>query len=309
MKCVYVYNPKSGKQKNPQIREYVLSRLREKFDIVDCKPTRKRGDAGLFARQACGEYDVFVVSGGDGTVNEVVNAIAYVPNRPKIGYIPTGTTNDLAHSLKIPKNVKKAVNIILAGKYVSHDIFRVNDRYGIYVCAFGLFTGSSYGASQVDKRKFGRLAYFKYGIQELFGAKPILMTLHFKDKTFTGTYTLGIIANSKYVAGYRINKMATCNDGYVNVILVNDTAKRSVSLCALLKIAKLFLFGMNSIKKTKNCIMLKLNKFKMDLPDSTQVNLDGEAGLKGSFEFEVLKEHVDIFVKQGDKTYDGDKKR
>ncbi len=297
MKCVYVYNPKSGKQNNPQIREYVLSKLREKFDIVDCMPTRKRGDAGLFARQACGVYDVFVVSGGDGTVNEVVNAIAYVPDRPKIGYIPTGTTNDLAHSLKIPKNVKKAVKIILDGKYVSHDIFRVNDRYGIYVCAFGLFTGSSYGASSASKKKFGRLAYFKYGIQELLGAKPTLMTLNFGENTFTGTYSLGIIANSRYVAGYRINKMATFNDGYVNVVLVNDNVKKGVSIGALLRIAKVFLFGMNSIKKTKNCIILKLNKFSMTLPDAVQINLDGEAGVKGSFDFEVLKQHIDIFVK------------
>jgi diacylglycerol kinase (ATP) len=297
MKCVYVYNPKSGKQNNPQIREYVLTKLREKFDTVDCMPTRKRGDAGLFARQACGIYDVLVVSGGDGTVNEVVNAIAYVPDRPKIGYIPTGTTNDLAHSLKIPKNVKKAVKIILDGKYVSHDIFRVNDKYGIYVCAFGLFTGSSYGATSVSKKKFGRLAYFKYGIQELFGAKPFLVTLDFGENTFTGNYALGIIANSRYVAGYKINKMATCNDGYVNVILVNDKVKKGVSLGALLRIAKIFLFGMNSIKKTKNCIILKLNKFKMTLPEDAQINLDGEAGFKGSFDFEVLKQHIDIFVK------------
>jgi diacylglycerol kinase (ATP) len=230
-------------------------------------------------------------------VNEVVNAIAYVPDRPKIGYIPTGTTNDLAHSLKIPKNVKKAVKIILDGKYVSHDIFRVNDKYGIYVCAFGLFTGSSYGATSVSKKKFGRLAYFKYGIQELFGAKPFLVTLDFGENTFTGNYALGIIANSRYVAGYKINKMATCNDGYVNVILVNDKVKKGVSLGALLRIAKIFLFGMNSIKKTKNCIILKLNKFKMTLPEDAQINLDGEAGFKGSFDFEVLKQHIDIFVK------------
>ena len=96
----------------------------KKFDEVACLATTKAGDAGLYAKEACGYYDVLVVSGGDGTVNEVINAIADMPNRPQIGYIPTGTTNDLAHSLGIPKDLKKAMKIILDGHYVNHDIFQ-----------------------------------------------------------------------------------------------------------------------------------------------------------------------------------------
>lgn len=297
MNCVYVYNPTSGRQKNSKNREYILSRLNQIFDVVDCKPTKKRGDAGEFALDACGKYDVLVVSGGDGTMNEVINAIAEKPNRPNIGYIPTGTTNDLAHSLKIPKNIKKALDIIAKGKFVSHDVFKVNDRYGIYVCAFGLFTGSSYLTSQKEKKQFGRLAYFKYGIKELFGAKPFRIKLKYDDIELSGTYILGVIANSRYVAGYKINKRASCDDGYVNVILVNDRDKKGVSLGALIKIAKLFLFGIGSLKHNKKCVILKLNKFSIELEDTTRINLDGEDGPRGSFDLTVLKQHVNIFVK------------
>ena len=279
MKCIYVYNPTSGRQKNSKNRNYILQKLKEKFEVVDCRPTQKQGDAGIFAREACGVYDVFVVSGGDGTVNEVINAIANVPSRPKIGYIPTGTMNDLAHSLKIPKNVKKAVKIILKGNYISHDIFKAN------------------ATDQKQKKNFGKLAYFKYGIKEFFGAKPFKLTLKYDDQTITGTYALGVLANSRYVAGYKINKMASCNDGNVNIILINDNEKKGVSFGALMKIARLFLFGINSIKNIKNGVILKHNKFRIELPETTQVNLDGEAGPKGSFDFEVLKQHVDIFVK------------
>lgn len=297
MKCLYVYNPNSGKQNNHKIEEYVVSKLKTKYEIVDVKPTQKRGDAGVFAKDACGVYDVLVISGGDGTVNEVVNSIANVENRPTIGYIPTGTTNDLAHSLKIPKNVKKAVNIILNGKEITHDIFKVNDKYGIYVCAFGIFTGSSYTASQKSKRKFGRLAYFKDGIKEMFGAKNFNLTLNFDDVSISSNYALGIVANSRYVAGYKINKMACCNDGYVNVILVKDKKKKGVSFLSLLRIFKLFLFGMNSVKNSKHCQIFKLNKFSVILPENTIINLDGEKGFNGSFNFEVLKQHIKIFVK------------
>lgn len=297
MKCIYIYNPKSGKQTNPKIRTYVETRLKTKFDVVDVKPTTKRGDAGEFAKNACGKYDVIVVSGGDGTVNEIINSIAQMENRPKIGYIPTGTTNDLAHSLKIPKNVKKAVDIILQGNYVNHDIFKINDRFGIYVCAFGIFTASSYSASSKNKKRFGKLAYYFSGVKEIKTAKKFPLKLSTDTIEIESDVILGIIANSKYVSGYKINKMASCDDGFVNVILFKEKKKKGISLKMLLKIFKLFLFGITTLNNSKDCVILKLNKFDVRLNDTTTINIDGESGFNGSFKFEVLKQHVQIFVK------------
>ncbi len=297
MKCVFIYNPTSGKQKSSKIVHYVVQRLQEKYEVVQCRPTQKRGDAGEFAREACGVFDCIVVSGGDGTMNEVINSIATQKSRPVIGYIPTGTTNDLAHSLGIPKKVKKALDIILAGKNINHDIFRVNNRYGIYVCAFGIFTGSSYQASQKDKKHFGRLAYFKYGAKEMFGSKPFPLTLEYNNTSLSGNFVLGIVANSKYVAGYKIDKMARCDDGFVNVILIKTTQKKWISLSSIFRVFRLFLFGMKTLNRNKKCIVTKLDKFRVSLPQDITINLDGEAGLMGSFDFEVLPNHVEIYVK------------
>ena len=297
MKCVYIYNPKSGKQKNAKIVGYVEKRLKEKFDIVDVMPTGQRGDAHRFALNACGKYDVLVVSGGDGTLNEIINAISNEENRPSIGYIPTGTTNDLAHSLKIPKNVKKAVNIILCGNHVKHDIFQVNNHYGIYVCAFGLFTESSYTASFKNKKKFGKLAYYFSGIKEIGAINKFPILLSTNVLKIEENIVLGIIANSRYVSGYKINKMANCSDGYVNVILFKENKRKGISLRMLFKILKLFLFGLTTLKNSKDCVVLKLNNFSVKLADNIAINLDGEKGQSGSFDFKVLKQHVNIFVK------------
>ena len=297
MNCVYIYNPTSGKQKNGKIAEYVVGRLKEVYEQVQVRPTGKRGDAGLFAREACGSADVLVISGGDGTMNEVINAIAQEESRPKIGYIPTGTTNDLAHSLSIPKNVKQALDIILAGKHISHDIFKVNDHFGIYVCAFGIFTGSSYQTSQKEKKHFGRLAYFKHGAKEIFGGKPFPLEIEFENKKISGNFVLGICANSKYVAGYKIDKMACCNDGFVNVVLVKTSRKKYLSLSSIFRVFNVFLFGMRSLKNNKKVTILKLKEFNITLPEDIVINLDGEAGGKGSFDFKVLPSHVEIFVR------------
>lgn len=298
MKCVYIFNPKSGKQKNSKTADYVVDKLKEKFDIVDVMPTSKKGDAHTFALNACGKYDVLVVSGGDGTINEIINAISKEENRPSIGYIPTGTTNDLAHSLKIPQNIKRAVNIILRGNYIKHDVFKVNDHYGIYVCAFGLFTESSYTASFKNKKRFGKLAYYFSGIKEIGAINKFPISLRTSVLKIEGNIVLGIIANSRYVSGYKINKMANCGDGYVNVILFKEKKRKGISLKMLFKIIRLFLFGITTLKNSKDCIVLKLNNFSVGLEDNIAINLDGEKGLSGSFDFKVLKQHVNIFVKE-----------
>lgn len=297
MKCLYVFNPTSGNQTNTKNTGYVVEKLKTKFDVVDVKPTQKRGDAGSFSKDACGKYDVLVISGGDGTVNEVINAIANEPNKPQIGYIPTGTTNDLAHSLKIPKNIKKAVKIILKGNVAHHDIFKINNQYGIYVSAFGLFTASSYTANQKTKKKFGKLAYYFSGFKEIKNAKKFAITLNTDTIEISSNIILGIIANSRYVSGYKINKMANYGDGYVNVILFKEKKNRGVSLKTLFKIFRVFLFGITTLKNNKDIVVLKLNKFSVNFDEDITVNIDGEKGFNGSFNLEVLKQYIDIFIK------------
>lgn len=297
MKCVYIFNPKSGRQKHIKYQDYIIKKLLTKFETVDVRPTKKKGDASLFASEACGVYDMIVVAGGDGTMNEIINGLAEKENRPQIGYIPTGTTNDLARSLNIPRSIKKALKVILKGKSFKHDIFKVNGKYGIYVCAFGLFTASSYTADQSLKNKFGKIAYYFTGIKELKTAKKFPVTLKSENLQFTTDAILCLIANSRYVSGFKIDNEANCHDGYVNLILFKEKNPRRVSIKTLLTICKLFLGGLAKIKNVKNCHVVKLSKFSVELNEKTPVNIDGEIGHRGSFDFEMLNEHIDIIVK------------
>jgi len=297
MKCIYIFNPQSGNKKHNKMKDYITKKLLSKYDIVDIKPTEKRGDAERFAKEACGVYDAIIVAGGDGTLNEIINGIANQEVRPKIGYIPAGTTNVVAHSLKIPKNIKKAIKIILNENTMSCDIFKVNQKYGIYVCAFGLFTASSYSTNQKEKNIFGKLAYYFSGIKELGTTKKFKFTLKSDELELKKDIILGIIANGKYVSGFKINKDSTFNNGLVNLIIFHEKNKKSVSLKTLFTILKLFLFGVTSIKKVKNCSVIKLNKFRIEFEDNIPINVDGEKGAEGSFDFMLLNHHIDIFVK------------
>ena len=68
--------------------------------------TKSSEDTINVARESCGKYDALVFSGGDGTFNDVVTGVAPMEKRPILGYIPSGTVNDIARNLSISRNIK-----------------------------------------------------------------------------------------------------------------------------------------------------------------------------------------------------------
>ena len=296
MKCLFIYNPNSGKGKVVKKENFIVQKLKTKFDVVDVIKTQYPHHASEIAENNYNKYDTFVVSGGDGTLNEIINALAEKENAPTIGYIPTGTANDVAHSLKIPRNIKKAVNTILNGKVFNHDIFKVNDKYGIYVCATGLGCEISYETKQVKKRFWGKLAYFFEGLHTIFKSKPLNIQLKFDDKIVEKNCALLLIVNSKYVGGFKINKNACLDDGYVDVVMVESPKRNKFSILSLLSAAKLFLFGLDYTKTKKRITYYKLKDFEINLKSTTEINLDGECGLDGSFKFKSLSKGVKIYI-------------
>lgn len=295
MRCLFIYNPESGRGKIKKKEEFILSKLKEKYQEVDVARTKYSGHAREISESNCGKYDTYVVAGGDGTLNEVVSALAEKENAPNIGYIPTGTVNDVAHSLGIKKNIKKAVNTILHGKEFSHDLFKCGDRYGLYVCAVGSISESSYATKQKSKKAFGKLAYFFHGAGKVFKGKSFPLKLEYNGGVIEQDTALFLAINSKHVAGFTVNKFAELSDGMVDVVMIKNPKKR-VTLSSLLKIAKLFLFKLQHSEKTKGLTHLKLSAFKFTTSPDTSINIDGEFGFKGSFDFKVIPNGIKIIV-------------
>lgn len=294
MKCLYIYNPKSGKGKAEKNKKMIIEKLSAFFDELNVVATKFSGHARELARDACGKYDYLVVAGGDGTLNEVVNGVAEREGQPIIGYIPLGTVNDFAHSVGIPRKINKAVDNICNGKPLSHEIFKAGDHYGIYVCAMGVATETSYATKQVAKQKLGKLAYFCHGLKKIFRFKPIPMTLEFDGGKIEDRFALLLTINSRYVASFKINRNFAYNDGYVDILLVQER-KKYVRLRSLITIAKVFLFGIGN-RLPKNATKLHLKEFMITAPDTEVINLDGEGLGSGRFKFTVIKDGIKIIV-------------
>ena len=157
---LFVYNPMAGKE---QIKNK-LSDIIQVFCQADFEvtifATKGKDDAMNIVKEKGGMYDYLVCSGGDGTMNEVACGLMNLEKKPICGYIPAGTVNDFASSLRIPNNMKDAAELIVNGSVFKCDLGQFNERYFTYVSGFGAFTEVSYQTPQEWKNALGKAAYF-----------------------------------------------------------------------------------------------------------------------------------------------------
>ena len=161
MKCLFIYNPLSGKNKKLMKKmDYIEKKLKEKYKVVDIVPTQYAGHAIELARNSCGKYNALIFSGGDGTFSEVIKGIGEEKNAPILGFIPSGTISDMANNYKIPRNIKKAIDVCVDGNRTKIDVCKINDSYFAYAGAFGTYAASPLNATPKMKKRYGKMAYF-----------------------------------------------------------------------------------------------------------------------------------------------------
>jgi YegS/Rv2252/BmrU family lipid kinase len=298
MKCVIIHTPHAMKSKVEQYKNYIRDKLFQKFDVVDFWESKFRNHTSILASEACGQYDCLIALGGDGTFNEVLNGIAEKHNKPVVGFLPCGTVNDVARSLGISRKLDKALNVILDGKTFKHDVFKVNNRYGIYVVAAGLLTGSSYIAGQENKRRYGWLAYAYTGIKELFRKHRMAMKIECDGKVFEGSFAFMFLSNSNSIAGMPVNKNAELNDGLIDVVLMRQFGFLKITnLISVIRLLKLFIVKIKKIKTSKYFVHIHAKSVKVYNYAGANLNIDGEFGGNDNLvTLHMLKEEIEIFV-------------
>ena len=297
MKCLFVYNPNSGKSGLKERIDYIIKQLKTIYDEVDYKPTEYKGHAKEIAAEACGVYDYLVISGGDGTVNEVVNGLAEKENAPILGYLPSGTVNDLSRSLMIPKKLDKALEILRLNSIYYHDIFKVNKKYGIYFCGTGAFTSASYSTDQKFKKRMGKIAYFVDAARDLAELNDFDVDIITPDKKIiSDTYVMLLIINSRSTAGFMSNRKANLSDGKVDLVFVKHSKTSFTYFKSLFTILRVFLFGLEAVKHSKAITKLTIDEFDLKISKRLIINIDGEKGTTGNIHFKVLKQGLRIIV-------------
>ena len=224
-KLLLIVNPCSGRAKMRTELLKVVEILSDAEYEVTVYPTKDRGDATLKAAAiAEGEYDLLVVCGGDGTLNEVITGLMQTGIKQTLGYIPSGTLNEWSSGLGIARNIADAAKDITAGHEITIDVGQFGDKYFSYTASFGAFTSASYSAPQDIKNVLGQAAYFFEGIKSLGNIKPMHLKFICDEKEIEGDFLFGAVSNSMSVGGIVKfdDSVVKLNDGYFEVLLIKN---------------------------------------------------------------------------------------
>lgn len=222
-KLLLLMNPYAGTRKaNRVLADIIAIFNRAGFD-VQTYMTAAPGDCITAVEQRAAGMDLIVCAGGDGTFNETVSGLLRTGLDIPVGYIPAGSTNDFAASLKLPLDILEAARLIVEGEPVRYDVGHFNNRYFTYVASFGAFTKASYSTPQSVKNALGHTAYLLSGIQELSQIRKTRVRFELDDGTvIEDDFIFGAVSNSTSMGGILTldPKQVDMQDGKFELFLV-----------------------------------------------------------------------------------------
>lgn len=292
MRALVVYNNYSGKSKTANKIGFICESLKTKYDIVECfKSTHPKSITEHIV--GCGvRYDLVLGVGGDGTVNELINGIMQLKDRPTLAYIPVGTCNDAATTIGLRKNLKRTMKKILKHQTCKIDVSKINNNFFIYGLAAGCLTEISYDTDHNIKKNIGKFAYFIQGLKAYKNTKTIHACIDTIDKKINGEFSLFLALNSRYLAGFKIHrrKRIYLDAGKLRITLIKKTSK----LMNIIDFGMFLIFG-ETYKH--NILHFDAQKFKITSEQPVVYNTDGEMfDETNEINVEVLPKSIDVII-------------
>lgn len=290
--ALLIVNPSSGGEKAKEFKELAENRLNSFFDQVIVKETEKQGDAKQFAYEAAKQQmDSVFVMGGDGTVNEGISGLAEQEYRPKFGFFPLGTVNDLARALNISLDPEEAIQQFDINQTTDLDIGKINDSYFMNVLAIGTIPEAVNDVDVEDKTKLGKLAYFVSATKKLTNTQSysFQLTLDGKEQSIESSTILIGLTNS--IGGFEsLLPEAEVNDGKLHLIYIKDS-----SLWETIKAVPDLLKGVDN--STDNLAYLTFSEGMIVLENEEQLatNVDGDEGDSLPVKLKVLPQHLLVY--------------
>jgi len=271
-KILLIINPVSGRQKARSILYRVIDFLCRNNCKTTVFTTSRRGDATDIVKAHAAECDRIICCGGDGTLNEIFSGLVDAGLVIPVGYIPTGTSNDIARSLGFNHTLRELLEIALYGTEQNLDIGKFNDSlYFSYVTSFGLFTKVAYETPQWLKNSMGRASYIFYGLSEIADFRPKHAWIVADGVEIQGEFVFGSVSNSTVFGGMDIFPEGSISrdDGKFEVLLVKPV-KRAKDLQAILQGMILHEYNEETV------IFLTASELKFSFGEEVSWTVDGE---------------------------------
>lgn len=285
-----IVNPVAGKRAQNSVG--LIQELLGHQAVVTTCISGKPGESESFARDLAGS-DLLVIAGGDGTINEVINGLmtdtASIPEKrlPRLGIVPIGTANVLAHELGIPASITDAVRVIFSGSCKNISLGRINGKYFSLMAGIGFDGETVRGVKMKMKRVFGKGAYLLSGVARLIGYTHPAIEMKTENGTVCGT--TAIIGNARsYGGAYQVTPLATLTEPLLDLCLFQGRRRMDILRYVLGIIRKKHL-GYHDVHYEKFSAM------EISSPGTVPIQVDGDYFGTLPARIEVARRTVNIF--------------
>ncbi len=284
-----IANPAAGRGRAREAIARVTELFTRRGVEFDLELTTRPGDAAGIARKACGIFDVIVVVGGDGTINETIPGMLFSPT--SLGIIPAGSGNDFIKSIGIPNNIKKAFDIVLKGTAASIDVGKINKTYFANGVGIGFDAAVNRASYSIDHSRRGLVLYFCALLKTLGNYDAVPLSITINNETFRQSTFLLTVGNGTTVGGgFKLTPHARIDDALLDVTIVTPLAVPVL----LWHLPRVFL---GTIDRVKNYATLRrTTRLTVEASGPVPVHVDGEIypDMETRFEIEVVPKALTV---------------
>lgn len=294
-----IFNPTSGGGLKQNKIDRILSCLKESKIPYEFSITQYPHHEEELVQTAIDQgYIKFICIGGDGTIHHMINGIMKQKQTDtkhiKLAVIPIGTGNDWIKNYNIPKDPKKAIQLIVKDKSTFQDIGKITMLNEDKVAFFNNAAGIGFDAFVVKNlnlyRKWGSLAYLIAALSSFNSFKKHNISYSIdgiKMKSNIFLFSLGICKYSG--AGMQLTDFKNHKNGYFDFTMIKQITFFSV----IKQILKLYNGKINEVNESK---CFHVQEFKLHQNDSCYIQADGELISKGNAIFELLPNAIQFIT-------------
>ncbi|MDR2183434.1 MAG: YegS/Rv2252/BmrU family lipid kinase [Clostridiales bacterium] len=294
-KLKLLYNPASGDRTFKNALDAYIAAFQQVGYEVHLYRSAAAGDVSRhIAAMPRDFYNAIAISGGDGTLNQALNALISHNHDIPLAIIPSGTANDFAGFVGMTKSPEAIAEALSESEIVRADIGLANDVYFINVCGAGLFTHISQQVDDVLKTTLGKLAYYLKSLEEIPNFQPISVRITNSHTTIEEDIFLFLTLNSAGTGGFdRLVPAASITDGLLDFI--------AFRACPILDLGRLFIKIMRQDYLTDPGVIYFQDSYvKVELLSPAGkyniCDIDGEWGPKLPVEIRNIPKKIPLIV-------------
>lgn len=295
-KFIYFINPVSGTSGKEKLLEIISKKTAERKIPFEILHTNALAEYDSLKEKITAEKITdIIVCGGDGTVNQIANALLGIP--VNIGIIPMGSGNGLAFAAKIPKKIHKALEVIFAGKAAFIDSFYINKKFSCMLCGLGFDAQVAHDFARQKKR--GLTTYVKQSTKNFFTAKTYPFEIILSGESInTDAFFISIANSNQFGNNFTIAPQASLHDGLLDIVVVNKMSKMRMIWTVLKQIRYGQVRLYEDKKYHRNDIhYFQTKKLFIKNPQLAPLHIDGDpVDTHVTFEIEIIENAFKLLI-------------